>query len=89
MYTAAFFATLLAGSARMFPLLPLRLSSRTAEHFGTVAEHPVQSLMKRQQLTPDIIPAACQDTCESALPIYNACLSGDQATCLSVCESDK
>ncbi|KAL7416460.1 hypothetical protein BDY24DRAFT_234546 [Mrakia frigida] len=33
------------------------------------------------------IPALCQAGCDSSLPIYNACTSGDTAGCLSVCNA--
>ncbi|KAK1926325.1 hypothetical protein DB88DRAFT_481447 [Papiliotrema laurentii] len=47
----------------------------------------LHSIMPRQ-LSQSTIPSACQDTCSSALSIYNACLNGDTNTCLSVCQSD-
>lgn len=35
------------------------------------------------------IPSLCQAGCDSSLPIYASCTSGDQTGCLTVCESGR
>lgn len=50
-------------------------------------EGTIHRLVTRQ-LSSASVPSACQDRCATALNIYNACLSQDLNTCLSVCQAD-
>lgn len=73
------------GKTTLIALLgAVSVSANQVMHLMTRAEHaPIFS----RQLNPSQLPAQCQTQCQSALTIYQACTTGDQNTCLSVCQA--
>jgi hypothetical protein len=62
---------------------PARLDRSSAAALDSRSVHTIL----QRQLSPSSVPEACQSTCQSTFTIYNACLNGDQTTCLGVCQA--